>query len=160
MPYYKVTGAKLALQIEQHQKDLAKVRRAAKKWAKSFGGIGILTGGLQSWRVTGIVSDDCPGPEWCHSDPKSSKHHNAKWWRPRRTKAGLTVGKAMGEFKIPCVQDLQKVVGYDPPFFCHMGCQWIKSKRLLIFQTHKGQKYEPPRGVKRITDVEYEKLTA
>jgi len=157
MAYYRVTGVELSVEIQEHFKQELKCHRAARKWMKTYGGTDYYTGSFHRHRISGIVSHVCPGPEWCHPELSSSGAYDSTHWRPRRTKKGGLVRKEMESLRVMCVVDLQKIISYKPGFFQTMGYFWCKKTLVFLFEIHS-RSYTPPRGVNRITDIEFEEI--
>ena len=155
MPYFKVTSKKILEQVNQHFDAERKARKKANKWARQFGATSLLTGdiAMRSGDIGGIVAPECPGPAWCRY---SSRHHS-DYWRPRLShKEGKELKKQMDELTLPHLSDLFPILGYEPHFLEGIGYIHHPKGHWFVFETLERVKYDPPKGVRRISDITYE----
>ena len=155
MAYHKVTSKAILAKVNEHFKMVEKAKRRADKWRKKYGGTSLLLGIAAHFdgQIYGIVADTCPGPEWC-----SAQTGQDRWWRPRRTKIGKAIHDEMRDHNMPCTSMLFPVLGYKPNFLEGIGYIHHKKGDWFVFQTLDRVEYDPPRGVRRITDILYQKL--
>lgn len=161
MPYYEITSKKLRQQtitiLQGRESTLCRIERWAKR---KFKATGIFTNTvLHENRVRGIVKDECPGPEWKRHSRRAEARPD--FWVPKQTKAAQSIRDYLESNKVPCRRDVEQLVGLKMTWsrIGYVHCK--KTGRVAISVPDSTQEkidWKPPRGVKRISDMVYEKL--
>jgi hypothetical protein len=158
--YFEVTGKKLKAQVFEWAHRCDEIRQARYRFSRRVGGkrdqyvtLSSVLGGEQF----GICFTKMPDPKiWRHVNPRCG---GPVYWTPRLTlKAGKELAAQMTALRVPS-GELTKIIKMKmfnglsarSPGFRMVG------ERIFIIAPDD---YKPIRGIKRISDLQFERLTA
>ena len=164
MPFFEVTSKKKLAEVEAYFK---RHQRASRKLLKlvreKYGADDYLVGGFHHLFAC-VVAEKCPGSAWCQARVADSPAKMSQQWRPRATKAGREISAEIDACGLPELQELFAIISPDDVMF-RASYKYRKAKggrpARFLFETRPTMfsgVYEPPRGIRRITDTKYEKV--